>query len=193
MNTFLRQSTSGKNHRAQILFLLLFSCLTVPGIAQEAQIDPQITSNGGELQEGGFGVLLSSIGQPLASDSIVVSASSDEATWIGFWHIVPSDTTSGVYEEWASGGVGSTGITATAPNPFSDELTVNVRLEAPANVRLGVYDMLGRETQTLMDGAREAGTTRIRWEPENLNPGTYILRLEIDGAQFPAHTIQYVK
>lgn len=172
------------------LFLLLFS---VPLTAQEAQIDPQITSNGGELQQGNFGEIFSTIGEPFALDSMDVSASSDEATWIGFWNIVPSDTTSGVYEEWSSGGSGANGITVAAPNPFTEELQVYVRLETPGNVRLSAYDMLGREVQLLIDGPREAGTTRIRWQPEGITPGSYILRLEIDGTELPARTIQYVK
>ena len=193
MNTFLTQTRSRSEKRPFGPLALLFLLLAVPGFAQEAQIDPQITSNGGEIQEGSFGELISTIGEPLAADSMAVSASSDEATWIGFWNIIPSDTTAGVHEEWTSGGSGDNGITVAAPNPFGEEITVYVRLENRADVLLSVYDMLGREVQPLIDGTREAGTTRVRWRPEQLPTGTYILRLEIEGTEFPARTIQYVR
>lgn len=193
MTTFLQHTQQKKNRGPGRSLLLLFFLFAAPVIAQEAQIDPQIISNGGEFQEGGFGEMFSTIGEPLASDSMAVNLVDDQSTWIGFWNVVPSDTTSGVYEEWASGGAGQNGITVAAPNPFSEELQVYVRLEKPSNVRLIVYDMLGREAQALIDGEREAGTTRVRWQPEGLTPGTYILRLEVDGTELPARTVQYVK
>lgn len=173
------------------LFLFLATLSVFPAAGQ--QIDPQITSSGGELQGGGFGELFSTIGEPLAGDSMTVSATDGEVTWTGFWQVVPNDTTSGVYEEWAPVGNGSTGITTLAPNPFSEALQVYVRLETPGRVWLAAYDMLGREVQVLVDGDREAGTTRIRWNPEGLEAGAYILKLTIGGAEYPAKTVQYVK
>lgn len=181
------------------VFLLLLAVLAlpaaIPAAAQQgsAEIDPQITSSGGELQQGGFGELFSTVGEPLASDSIGTSAVDDESTWIGFWQIIPNDTASGVYEEWAPTGNGSTGITTVAPNPFGESLQVYLRLESTGRVRLAAYDLLGREAQILIDGDREPGTTRVRWTPEGLQAGTYLLKLEVDGTEYPARTVQYVK
>lgn len=175
------------------LLLLVPVLLPVRAAAQQAEIDPEITSSGGELQEGTYGELYSTIGEPLASDSIDVSASSDEATWIGFWHVMPADTTSGIREEWAPFGLGSSRIASVHPNPFEYEVTVNVRLETPGVVRLAVHDLLGREVLTLVEGPREAGTTRVRWAPVNVDAGTYVLRLEIDGLPQATATVQYLR
>lgn len=191
MKTLLQPDRSQSRKKSIGLFLLLLALYALPATAQ--QINPQITSSGGELQQGGFGELFSTIGEPLAADSMVVNASSDEATWTGFWQIIPHSPASGVSEEWAPFGSGANAITTAAPNPFSEELQVYVRLESPGHVRLTAYDMLGREAQVLIDGPREAGTTRLRWNPETLDAGAYILKLEIDGTDYPATTVHYVK
>ena len=173
-----------------LLFLLAF-----PVYAQQGanEINPQITSNGGEFQQGTFGSMMSTIGEAVASDSVSLDVDGGEATWTGFWHVMPADTTSGVYEEWAGSGTGTSGITSAAPNPFSEEVMLYVRIASPGNVRLAAYDMLGRERQILIDGDREAGTSRVRWQPEGIGVGTYILRLEIDGTLYPTTTVQYVQ
>ncbi|MGE3802641.1 MAG: T9SS type A sorting domain-containing protein [Candidatus Kapaibacterium sp.] len=176
-----------------ILISLIFS---TPSFAQGSgkdEINPQTTSNGGEIQQGEFGSMFSTIGEPVAADSMVAGAVDGEATWIGFWQIMPSDTTSGVREEWTTGGAGESGLTSAAPNPFHDEITVYIRLAAPGNVKLTAYDMIGREAQVLIDGHREAGTSRVYWQPEGIETGTYLLRLEIDGTEYPTTTIQYVQ
>lgn len=194
-----QQAPPPRERGAGTVFLLLLTAFmlpfAVPAAAQQgsAGIDPQITSSGGELQQGGFGELFSTVGEPLASDSMGTNAVDDESTWIGFWQIIPNDTASGVYEEWAPAGNGSTGITTVAPNPFGESLQVYLRLESPGRVRLTAYDLLGREAQILIDGDREPGTTRVRWTPEGLEAGTYLLKLEVNGTEYPARTVQYVK
>lgn len=179
--------------RLALALFLVAGLYSMPIRAQQAEIEPQTVSNGGEHQEGSFGELFSTIGEPFAGDSVSLDIDGGEATWTGFWNVLPGDTTSGVVEEWAAFGSGSSAITAAAPNPFSDELTVYVRLESPGMVRLTAYDALGRDVQHLIEGPRESGTSRIRWQPEGLTPGTYILRLTVDGLEYPVKTIRYVR
>ena len=188
----------GQNERFKaIMFFFLLSLFFSSSIyAQQAgqdEINPQTTSSGGEIQQGEFGTMFSTVGEPLASDSVFLDVDGGEATWTGFWQVMPTDTTLGIYEEWAAGGIGASGITSAAPNPFSDEILLYVRLETPGNVKLSVYDMLGREAQVLIDGHREAGTSRVRWQPEEIEAGTYVLQLEVEGVQYPTTTIQYVQ
>ena len=70
---------------------------------------------------------------------------------------------------------------AAFPNPSAGEATVRFRLDAPATVRLVVYDGLGREVGRLVDGTRSAGDHTARLDTEALVPGVYHVRLDADG------------
>lgn len=155
------------------------------------EITTEITSSGGEIQQGEFGEMFSTVGQPLAQDSTMLDSDGGEASWTGFWHIVPSDTTSGVHEEWAAAGVGASMITSAAPNPFSEEITIYARIEQPATVLVSVYSIMGEEIIRLIDGPRETGTSRVRWSPVDLPGGVYLIRLEVDGTPSPSTTVTY--
>jgi hypothetical protein len=63
------------------------------------------------------------------------------------------------------------------PNPFNPETTINFSVEESAQVRLAVYDMLGRELQVLVDGVLDAGTYNARFDAADLPSGTYLYRL----------------
>ena len=66
---------------------------------------------------------------------------------------------------------------ASAPNPFAEAATVRVTLAAPSDVRVVVYDVLGREVAVLLDGAFEAGTHAAVFEAGTLPAGTYLYRV----------------
>ncbi len=63
------------------------------------------------------------------------------------------------------------------PNPFnpSTEITFNVPRTAHASLR--IYDVLGREVMTLMDGVVRGGSTRLRWDAAGTANGIYFVRL----------------
>ena len=63
------------------------------------------------------------------------------------------------------------------PNPFSDATTVEYKLPEAMDVQVGVYNALGQRVQTLVDGARSAGTHQVTWESGTLPSGTYFVRL----------------
>ena len=69
------------------------------------------------------------------------------------------------------------------PNPFADRLTVAYRLDAPAAVRLEVFDALGRRVALLADGP-SAAEGRVQWEAGGVASGVYVVRLTTgaDGA-----------
>ena len=172
------------------LFFGMSSTLFAQGSGID-EITTEIISSGGEIQQGEFGEVFSTFGQPLAADSTALDSDGGEASWTGFWHIVPTDSLSGVREEWTAFGVGASMITSAAPNPFSEEITLYVRLDKPGIVKLSVYSILGDEVIRLIDGVREAGTSRLHWSPEDLPGGIYMVRLEIEGTLYPATRITY--
>lgn len=67
-------------------------------------------------------------------------------------------------------------ITAHFPNPFSETLTVAYRLDAPAAVRLDLFDALGRLVGTLHDASEVGGLHRAAWRG-TLASGAYVVRL----------------
>jgi hypothetical protein len=63
------------------------------------------------------------------------------------------------------------------PNPFNPSTTVPFVLPRDSHVDLGVYDVLGREVRTLVNGNMTAGTHLIRFNASDLTSGIYFCRL----------------
>ena len=68
------------------------------------------------------------------------------------------------------------------PNPAADRTQVTFRLAAPADVRVAVYDVLGREVAVVADGPRGAGAHGVAVGTAGLPAGVYVVRLDADGA-----------
>jgi hypothetical protein len=60
----------------------------------------------------------------------------------------------------------------------NEQLTSLVTLPEAGQVRLAVYDVLGREVARLVDGALSAGSHRVTFEAGNLPSGAYLYRME---------------
>ncbi|MHB8852480.1 MAG: FlgD immunoglobulin-like domain containing protein, partial [Ignavibacteriaceae bacterium] len=68
------------------------------------------------------------------------------------------------------------------PNPFNPTTTINFALPQSSNVKIVIYDMLGREVRTLVNGDQVAGVHSIVWDGRNnfgsqVASGTYIYRV----------------
>ena len=55
------------------------------------------------------------------------------------------------------------------PNPFRERVTVSFDLDAPAQVSVTLYDLLGRRIATLMNGPAATGVHRVTWDGKNLH------------------------
>ncbi len=55
------------------------------------------------------------------------------------------------------------------PNPFNPSTTIQYDLPKGENVKLKVYDILGREVATLVDAFQDAGTYKAQWNGRNNN------------------------
>jgi hypothetical protein len=77
----------------------------------------------------------------------------------------------------------ATALLPSYPNPArvgsGMAVTVPFSLAEATDVRVVVYDVLGREVAVLADGAMEAGSYEVSWsEAAGLPSGTYVVRLE---------------
>jgi uncharacterized protein (TIGR03790 family) len=87
-----------------------------------------------------------------------------------------SDGPSGVVETAASAAGGS-GILSIAPNPADSRAVIRYRVAGGGEVRLEVFDMLGRPVTTLVDKPLPTGEYSAVVATEELPAGIYICRL----------------
>jgi hypothetical protein len=63
------------------------------------------------------------------------------------------------------------------PNPFNAQTAIEFSLNRSQFVRLTIYDLLGQEVATLIDGFMEAGNHTITFDASSLTSGVYFYRL----------------
>lgn len=74
-------------------------------------------------------------------------------------------------------------IESAYPNPFNPSTTLRVNVPATSQVKLAVYDVLGRQVATLVDGRMGAGRHQISWNASNVSTGIYFAVLEAQGTR----------
>lgn len=64
------------------------------------------------------------------------------------------------------------------PNPFTSDTTLRFSLASASTVRLTIYDVWGREIQTLLEGPLNRGLHSVKWNAQGQAPGLYLCRFE---------------
>ena len=67
------------------------------------------------------------------------------------------------------------------PNPFNPTTTIDYSIPYRANVKIGVYDILGREVAELVNDEKSMGKHLVRFDAGNLSSGVYIYQLRYSG------------
>lgn len=66
------------------------------------------------------------------------------------------------------------------PNPFNPETTIDYQIPKDGLVILKVYDMLGREVKTLVNGYQTTGRYNVTFDASKLPSGVYVYQIQFD-------------
>jgi len=69
------------------------------------------------------------------------------------------------------------------PNPFNPLTTISFRLPENSDVRIEVFDQLGRSMETILNETRVAGEHNLVYDASHLPSGTYLYRMELRGLE----------
>ncbi len=64
------------------------------------------------------------------------------------------------------------------PNPFNPSTTITYQLPVNSQVVLKIYDMLGKEVATLVNGNQQAGSYHVQFDGSKFSSGVYFYRIE---------------
>jgi uncharacterized repeat protein (TIGR01451 family) len=85
------------------------------------------------------------------------------------------------------------GLQQNTPNPFRNETQIHFSLPVQCHVKLGVFDIAGRQVASVVDGPVPAGRHELTWQSRNSNgaqvaAGVYFVRMQATalsgGSQF---------
>jgi hypothetical protein len=67
------------------------------------------------------------------------------------------------------------------PNPFNPSTIIEYSLSKKADVKITVFDILGREVKVLVNEKKDSGNYMINFEGNGLASGTYFYQITVDG------------
>ena len=70
---------------------------------------------------------------------------------------------------------------ANYPNPFNPTTTIDYFIPAAQNVKLKVYNLLGKKVAELVNGNQRAGMHKINFDGSKLVSGQYFYKIETKG------------
>jgi len=147
--------------------------ISIDDVPYEVTID---ATGRGQLSQGGFSsgphtVELTNPGQ--CFDPIVVTCRTG----------LDEEASADWDDELISEPPAETTLVGNYPNPFNPSTTIRYTLSNEGSVSVRVYNMLGQEVATLVDGVQKAGEQSVTWHGTNnfgqsVASGLYIYRLQ---------------
>ena len=63
------------------------------------------------------------------------------------------------------------------PNPFNPTTTIKFSVPQASNVKVTVFDAIGREVAVLVNEQMNAGSYNVDWNAGNITSGIYLYRI----------------
>jgi hypothetical protein len=79
------------------------------------------------------------------------------------------------------------------PNPFNPSTTIRYSIAKAGNIKLKVFDILGREVAILVDGRQNVGGHEAIFNASRLTSGVYVYTLFMDGRLLATHKMILMK
>jgi len=79
------------------------------------------------------------------------------------------------------------------PNPFNSTSNLKFKIANLTNIKIVVYDIMGREIQTLLNGKYTSGTYECRFDGSSLSSGIYLYALFADGKKIDTKRMVLIK
>ena len=123
------------------------------------------------------------IGQGLPEGKIMSLYVNDSSVFVGteisgiWW--APLSALTGVKQLTAMTIPTSFQLKQNFPNPFNPSTTISYQLSEASNVKLNVYDILGRQVAALIDGKQNPGNYKVRFDASKMASGVYFYRFEV--------------
>lgn len=64
------------------------------------------------------------------------------------------------------------------PNPFNPVTIIKYDIVKVQDVKVTIYDILGREVKTLVNEQQQPGSYTIKWDASNVSSGVYFYQLK---------------
>ncbi|HNW53898.1 MAG TPA: T9SS type A sorting domain-containing protein [Bacteroidales bacterium] len=69
---------------------------------------------------------------------------------------------------------------SVTPNPANDFVNVDFKLDKPVNVKVSVYNLLGKEVMNKDCGKQTSGESRVTLNTSNFSSGIYFMTLQAE-------------
>lgn len=89
----------------------------------------------------------------------------------------PGIVSPGAVDDRTVGAVVDYSLGQNYPNPFNPVTTIPYSVERTGQVKLVVYDLLGKEVATLVDGVQAAGSHKVAFGAKDMTSGVYFYKL----------------
>ncbi len=66
------------------------------------------------------------------------------------------------------------------PNPFNPVTNIKFNIPKRSNVKISIYDILGKEISVLVNEELNSGTFEVNWDASNFPSGVYFYKIETD-------------